>query len=108
MEISLIRHGKSQLTENDKITFIEFKNWVEKYDFNGVSEESIYPSETIEKVTIAKVVVTSDLKRVYCLAEVLNPEAKTISDPLFRETELPAHPIILFNVKLNPNAGQSF
>ena len=46
MEISLIRHGKSQLTENDKINFAEFKKWVENYDFNGVFEESTYPEVT--------------------------------------------------------------
>lgn len=40
MEISLIRHGKSQLTENDTITCLEFKRWVEEYDYHGVFEES--------------------------------------------------------------------
>ncbi|MEK5215856.1 histidine phosphatase family protein [Psychrobacillus sp. FSL H8-0487] len=103
MEISLIRHGKSQWTENDRITFAEFKNWVEKYDFNGVIEESTFPQITIEKVAVAKVVVTSDLKRSIDSACLLNPASKTISDPLFRETELPAHPTILFNLKLKPN-----
>ncbi|MDV2684041.1 histidine phosphatase family protein [Alkalihalophilus lindianensis] len=103
MEISLIRHGKSQLTENDKITFADFKKWVEKYDLNGVFEESAYPEVTIEKVATAKVVVTSHLKRSIVSANLLNPNTKTISDPLFRETELPAKPTILFNVKLKPN-----
>lgn len=104
MEISLIRHGKSQLTEDDKITFAEFKKWVEKYDFNGVLEESIYPIVTLEKVSYAKLVITSDLKRSVVSARLLNPKTKTISDPLFRETELPLNPPILFNVKLKPNA----
>jgi hypothetical protein len=36
MEISLIRHGKSKLTDNDTITCLEFREWVEKYDYNGV------------------------------------------------------------------------
>ena len=49
MEISLIRHGRSLLIENDKMTCMEFKEWVEKYDFNGVLEESLYPWETLEK-----------------------------------------------------------
>lgn len=103
MEISLIRHGKSQLIENDKIIFAEFKKWVEKYDFNGVFEESPYPKVTIEKVATAKLVVTSDLKRSIVSAGLLNPKTKTISDPLFRETELPANPTIFFNIKLKPN-----
>ncbi|SDM73058.1 Histidine phosphatase superfamily (branch 1) [Psychrobacillus sp. OK028] len=103
MEISLIRHGKSQLIESDRITFAEFKKWVEKYDFNGVFEESTYPLETIEKVAAAKVVVTSDLNRSVVSARLLNPKTKTISDPIFRETELPIHTTIVFRVKLKPN-----
>lgn len=103
MEISLIRHGRSQLTENDQITFEKFKNWVEKYDFNGVFEESIYPVLTLEKVAAAKVVVTSDLKRSIVSARLLKPKTKIISDPIFRETELPVKPGILFKVKLKPN-----
>ncbi|WP_419962420.1 histidine phosphatase family protein [Psychrobacillus sp. BM2] len=103
MEISLIRHGKSQLLENDTITFAEFKKWNEKYDYNGVFEESTYPEITIEKVATAKFVVTSDLKRSIVSASLLNPKTKTISDPLFREIELPANLTILFNIKLKPN-----
>ena len=91
------------MIENDKITFAEFKNWVEKYDFNGVFEESTYPEVTIEKVATAELVVTSDLKRSIVSASLLNPKVKTISDPLFRETELPANTAILFNIKLKPN-----
>lgn len=102
MEISLIRHGKSQLIENDRITFAEFKKWVEKYDFNGVFEESTYPVVTLEKVATAKFVITSDLKRSLMSAKLLNPKIKTTSDPLFRETELPANPRIFFNIKFKP------
>ncbi|NYE07591.1 broad specificity phosphatase PhoE [Bacillus niacini] len=103
MEISLIRHGKSQLTENDKITGLEFKKWVEKYDYLGVFEESTYPSETLEKVSTAKIIITSELKRAVESARLLNPVTKIISDPLFRETELPFNSSQLFNVKLKPS-----
>jgi hypothetical protein len=57
MQISLIRHGKSRLTKNEKITTLEFKKWVEKYDFNGVYEESSYPSATLEKVYFGSVAI---------------------------------------------------
>lgn len=103
MEISFIRHGKSQLTESDRITFAEFRKWVEKYDFNGVFEESTYPVMTLEKVAAAKVVITSDLNRSVVSARLLNPKTKTISDPIFRETELPINTTIVFKVKLKPN-----
>ena len=103
MEISLIRHGKSQLTENDKLTGLEFKKWVEKYDYLGVFEESIYPSATLEKVATANIVITSDLERAVESARLLNPVTKIISDPLFRETELPSNSSQLLNVKLKPS-----
>lgn len=103
MEISLIRHGKSKLTENDTITCLEFKQWVEKYDNHGVFEESTYPSETVEKVVNAKIVVTSNLERSIKSARLLNPEVKIISDPLFRETGLPTCSKKLLNIKLRPS-----
>lgn len=103
MEISLIRHGKSLLTENDKITLFKFKKWVEKYDYNGVFQDSTYPSETIEKAANTKIVITSDLKRAVQSAKILNPEVKTISDPIFREAELPTISMKLLDVKLRPS-----
>ncbi|WP_379968844.1 histidine phosphatase family protein [Ectobacillus sp. sgz5001026] len=103
MEISLIRHGKSQLTENEKMTCMEFKKWVEKYDHNGVFKESSFPSATLKKIATANIVITSDLKRSIESARLLNPVTKIISDPLFRETELPSNPTKLFDVKLKPN-----
>jgi broad specificity phosphatase PhoE len=102
MEISLIRHGKSQLVKKDKVTFREFKQWIEQYDRHGVIEEALYPSETVEKIAAAKLIITSDLKRAVESAKLLNPQVKIISDPLFRETELPAGSKELYNLKLSP------
>ncbi|WML44837.1 histidine phosphatase family protein [Neobacillus sp. PS3-40] len=102
MEISLIRHGKSKLIENDKITGMEFKNWVEKYDHYGVFEESTYPQKTLRKMATTNLVITSDLKRSVDSANLLNPKTKVISDALFRETELPIHSTGLFGIKFNP------
>lgn len=103
MEISLIRHGKSELIENDFISCLEFQQWVEKYDNYGVKEEMTFPTETKEKVENAKLIVTSDLKRSIKSARLLNTEVKMISDPLYRETELPILSINLFNLKLRPH-----
>ncbi|ADU29527.1 histidine phosphatase family protein [Evansella cellulosilytica] len=101
MEISLIRHGKSQLNENDKITCLEFKKWVEKYDCNGVCVESTYPSDTVSKVKSAKKIITSDMNRAVHSAKLLSPEAILISESLFREAELPTA-FKKFGVKLRP------
>lgn len=103
MEISLIRHGKSLWTENNPINCKEFKNWVENYDSNGVFNEKSYPPETINIISKANVVITSHLKRSIESASYLQPSIKTISEPLFRETELPIFPINLSGLKLHPN-----
>lgn len=71
MEISLIRHGKSQCTENNRITCKEFESWVREYDYNGVFEENSYPSETLNKITKANIIITSDLKRAVDSAKLL-------------------------------------
>ncbi|WP_066307007.1 histidine phosphatase family protein [Bacillus sp. FJAT-29814] len=89
MEITLIRHGQSLWTENKSMTSHEFKKWVEQYDSKGVSEETSYPQETLEKIKAAAIVITSDLKRSLESAEYLKPNVTVISNSLFRETEMP-------------------
>lgn len=42
-------------------------------------------------------------KRSIESAKLLNPEVKTIPDPLFRETELPTRSMELFDLKLRPS-----
>jgi broad specificity phosphatase PhoE len=101
MEITLVRHGKSLWDENKPITCQEFKVWVEKYNCHGVFEDKSYPSETLEKLGIANIVFTSDLKRAIESAKFLNPNLQTISDSLFRETELPTPSAKLWGLKLN-------
>ncbi|MGG5255352.1 histidine phosphatase family protein [Neobacillus sp. SM06] len=103
MEISFIRHGESLLTEKNKMTATEFKKWVERYNDHGVFENSSYPAAALEKAAAAFLVITSDLKRSIESARLLNPAAKIISDPLFRETELPIDLPKLLNIKLKPN-----
>lgn len=102
MEISLIRHGKSKQLENNRITCRDFQKWVEKYDSSGVFQENHYPTETLEKIATANIVITSDLKRSIESANFLNQNIVVISDALFRETELPPFPREL-RVKLSPN-----
>lgn len=103
MEISLIRHGKSKHAENNPITCTKFKDWVGKYDSSGVFEENQYPSGTIEKISTANIVITSDLRRSIESAYFLNQNVNVVSDALFRETELPTLSGKL-KLKLNPNS----
>lgn len=104
MEISLIRHGVSKHVDNKRITYKDFKGWVEKYDHSGVFEQKIYPSETLRKIASAQLVVTSDLKRAIESAELLDSNLTLISKPEFREIELPHFIKDVQNFKLKPNA----
>ena len=103
MEISLIRHGKSRLMENERITYLTFKKWVEKYDSNGVYEESAYPSATLEKVKASNFIITSDLKRAVESAQYLKPKSRIVTDSLFREIQLPSMSSKFNHLKLKPN-----
>ncbi|MGP1907979.1 histidine phosphatase family protein [Metabacillus sp. JX24] len=103
MEISFIRHGKSKCIENSPVTICSFKDWIEKYDSEGVFEEDAYPSESIEKISKVSVVFTSDLKRSIQSAHLLNSNSHIISDPMFREVELPSPILKSLSLKLSPN-----
>lgn len=104
MEISLIRHGMSKHAENKRITYKDFKGWVEKYDDSGVFEQNTYPLETLRKIASAQIVVTSDLKRAIESAEVLDSTVPLMSKSVFREIKLPHLSKDVKNVKLPPNA----
>lgn len=81
----------------------ELKEWVRKYDEGGVFEEKSYPLDTLEKVSTANIVITSDLKRSIDSAKLLNPKLKRISSSLYREAELPAPSRKLWGLKLKPS-----
>lgn len=101
MEISLIRHGKSTLTDSRTMTGEELQKWVKQYDEHGVVAEDVYPHEAVNKIQTAHLVLTSDLRRSIESAKLLNDRVNTISMPVFRETELPAS--FLKGVKLPAN-----
>ncbi|WP_079529232.1 histidine phosphatase family protein [Halobacillus hunanensis] len=102
MEISLVRHGKSKHIENTRITCLEYKHWIEKYDDSGVAEEEIYPAHTIEKVKEANIVVTSHLIRSVESAKLLHSASNVISDSIYTEIALPTISAKLPGVKLTP------
>ncbi|MGS2777202.1 histidine phosphatase family protein [Robertmurraya sp. GLU-23] len=103
MEISLIRHGRSKWVQNDWITSEQFENWLTRYDDHGVYAEETYPVETQKKLETATMVYTSDLYRSRESAKLLIPTVDIVSDPMFRETELPTLPEPFSKIKLQPS-----
>ncbi|MED1599796.1 histidine phosphatase family protein [Alkalihalophilus marmarensis] len=108
MEISLIRHGKSQFNEKKRVTCAEFERWVDNYNASGVHRQAIYPPETLLKITSANVLITSDLKRSIDSAAILHPEGITITHSLFRETELPTLHAKHLSIRLKPSTWAVF
>ena len=102
MKVSLIRHGKSEFTENKRITCSDFANWVDKYNQRGIFNEKYYPDDTLKNIETANIILTSDLVRSIESAKLLSPKVKTISYRLFRETELP-YPFKFWGLRLKPN-----
>ncbi|WP_018932455.1 histidine phosphatase family protein [Gracilibacillus lacisalsi] len=90
MDISLIRHGKSEFTTNRWLTAEEFNDWVSSYDNSGVLKEDFYPLETLKKVRTANLILTSDLPRSIQSAKLLHPSLDFVPNRIFRETELPS------------------
>jgi broad specificity phosphatase PhoE len=101
MEITLIRHGRSQLDVKKSITCHEFTDWVQQYNSVGVVEESCYPKEALKKINEAHLVITSDLKRSIDSASLLRTNVKTISSSLYREIELPVTSKNISGIKLS-------
>lgn len=108
MEISIIRHGKSQYVHSGKVAFHEFSQWVENYDSYGIDAASSCPPLTLKKARSANVVISSNLKRAVESARLVIPHDNIISDPLFRETELPVGSMKWFGLKFKPQSWAIF
>jgi broad specificity phosphatase PhoE len=100
MEIYIIRHGKSDYINNDRISGMEFKKWIEDYDAIGVVVEKNHSVELLSSIESSNIIITSDLKRSTDSAAQLKTNAKIITNPVFREAELPSLPLYL---RLSPN-----
>jgi broad specificity phosphatase PhoE len=103
MEITLIRHGKSQWKEGGWFAPAEFAKWIREYDSHGVCEEDVIPQDTFEKVKKAKWLIASSLPRAVHSANLLKPSCPMEINHLFREVETPV-PLANLPLKLPVNA----
>ncbi|HEY9577877.1 MAG TPA: histidine phosphatase family protein [Pseudobacillus sp.] len=103
MEITLMRHGKSNHTNKSAVSCSEFVKWVDDYDATGIIQEIALPEQTKEKAKEAKLIVTSTLSRSIQSADRLGIKSFIISDSLFREAEMPVLVSPLLNIKAPPS-----
>ena len=89
MQIALLRHGKPNFPNSGWVDGSEYNKWLEAFNANGLSDQSIPSAKLIEKTKNYKSIVCSDLNRSTESANLLGLSGKRITDKLFREAELP-------------------
>jgi len=89
MEITLLRHGKPNISHQKKLTASSFSRWVESYNLAGLSASSKPTIEAIEHSSKCNAVICSKLLRSKESAKALKINNVTFSSELFNEAGLP-------------------
>ncbi len=63
MEIALLRHGKPTVTENGKLSAIEYTGYMRQYDDAGIDLAHQPPKEVAQLAENSPVILCSDLPR---------------------------------------------
>ena len=89
MQIVLMRHGEPDIDKRLRLNALEFGAWVEKYNAAGVDTASQPPQAAIEKAQQCAFTVCSHLPRSVESAKTLGIGRSGLSDPMFREMDMP-------------------
>jgi broad specificity phosphatase PhoE len=100
MEITLLRHGKPIIPPLNKISAVEFGDWVQAYNDSGLCSSSKPTTEAMIHAHTCNAIVCSDLPRSIDSAKELNANNVVLSDSIFNEAGLPVANWHLF--KLSP------
>lgn len=99
MHITLMRHGKPDLTAWPWIKASNMAEWIAAYNQAGINI-GLPPAHARTAAAKASVIVSSDLNRSIESANCLRPDLPLVSDALFREAALPCWPV--YRLKLPP------
>lgn len=89
MEITLLRHGKPNISHRRWLSAYSFSHWVESYNLASLSENSNPPISAIEHASNCKAVVCSELVRSTESSIKLQKNKITLSSAMFNEAGLP-------------------
>jgi broad specificity phosphatase PhoE len=103
MQISFIRHGRSSHLHSRFMTAQEFQGWIQQYNEEGIIKEEEIPSETVQAVRTAKLVISSSARRAVQSAALLTGSLSFVQNPIFCEAELPVYLKMPKWMKLKPN-----
>lgn len=92
MEIILIRHGKptyADSAENIALNASEYTNWIRRYNFSDVSENSRPESINIELESFY--LISSHFNRAIHSAEIYTGRKPDKVSPIFKEMDIPRY-----------------
>jgi broad specificity phosphatase PhoE len=96
LRIILVRHGKPQIDDREKITGWQFADWVRRYDDASLDRSCPPPEALLRIVDSANYIMTSSLKRSVESAQAIAPKAKHHIFLQAREARLPIFKSINF------------
>lgn len=88
LEISLLRHGRSECDLWTRLSCDEFRSWLNSYRDLGIRHTDVPPARARATAAAAKLVLCSDLPRAVQSTARLAPAAPVLQDRLFREVDL--------------------
>lgn len=86
-EIILMRHGQPDLVVVDKVSALDMKRWIERYDLSEIINQPA-PKASVELAVTAKVIVSSSAPRALTSVRALGLQP-TLIDEIFCEAQLP-------------------
>ena len=100
-EIILVRHGApdTDILDIGRIKAGELQNCVRAYDNAGILTKSVLFSNELQTLCRNALVVSSHLPRSIASAHLLTGKAPDVSDPIYREAELPVFNLPWFRTK---------
>lgn len=102
MKISLIKHGRKEMT-SDFMNAKQFRKWLVQYNKKNILPEKNIPVETVEAIRTAKIVLSSTSAQAIQTATLLTDSLSFVQNSIFVETDLPYVIKVPLWVKLKPN-----
>lgn len=101
--IITVRHGRPDLSRDQKITAREYGDWWKRYDASGLAPEERPPESLIRLAAGAQTVLSSTLPRaIETAAQATDGRCEVPADPIYVEAPLPPPPVPF--LKLRPGA----
>ncbi|WP_416825565.1 histidine phosphatase family protein [Ectobacillus polymachus] len=102
MKISLIKHGRKEMT-SDFMNARQFRKWLVQYNKKNILPEKNIPNDTVEAIRSAKIVLSSTATSAIQTATLLTDSLSFVQNPIFDETDLPFVIKVPQWVKLKPS-----